>query len=221
MNTKINQKSQSNQAYNKIKLLILENKLKPGEKIIQQKIAQELGISVIPIIQALSVLQNERLIEYYPRKGFFVRKISNKEFYDLIEMRGYLESLAVEKISENLNELIKEQLLNFKVNFEHYFKKNDNKKYFELDKKFHYYLIEASGNSYLIDINNAFNILLLCYTKGFRTKIEVSVEHHRKIIDAILNREPEKAMNLIKEHTEHKKESHLLDEYQDKSKKPK
>lgn len=221
MGLKIYQKNLGDYAYNKIKQLILKDVLKNGEKIVQEKMAQKLGISKIPIIQALSVLQNERLIEYYPRRGFFVRELSYKEFSYILDIRRTLESLAVKKIIHNLNDSINYKLIEFLKDFELYSKIKNHKKYFELDKKFHYYLIEASGNSYLIDINNAFNILLLCYTKGFRTKIEVSIEHHRKIIDAILNRESDKAMNLIKEHTEHKKESHLLDGYQDKSKKSK
>jgi len=75
--------------------------------------------------------------------------------------------------------------------------KNDTKKYFNLDKKFHYYLIKTSGNSYLPHINNSFNILLLTYTKEFRTKIEESMSYHRKIIESIINKEPEKASMLI------------------------
>jgi DNA-binding GntR family transcriptional regulator len=164
--------------------------------------AQKLGISKIPIIQALSVLQNERLIEYYPRRGFFVRELSYKKFSDILDIRRVLESFAIKKIIHNLNDSIKYKLIEFLKDFELYSKIKNHKKYFELDKKFHYYLIEASGNSYLIDINNTFNILLLCYTKGFRTKIEVSIEHHRKIIDAILNRESEKATSLLIVHLE-------------------
>lgn len=197
---KLIQDKQSNQAYQKIKLLILENKLKPGEKIIQYKLAQTLNISLTPIIQALSILQNEKLIDYLPRKGFFVRTISDKEFYDLLEIRSFLESLAIEEISENINDSIRAQLLKFKKKFILLFEKNKLDKYFELDKKFHYYLIDASNNSYLININNTFNILLLCYTKGFINKINISIEHHKKIIDAILNKEKEKAISLIIEH---------------------
>ncbi|MCL4385250.1 MAG: GntR family transcriptional regulator [Actinobacteria bacterium] len=197
---KLIQDKQSNQAYQKIKLLILENKLKPGEKIIQYKLAQTLNISLTPIIQALSILQNEKLIDYLPRKGFFVRKISDKEFYDLLEIRSFLESLAIEKISENINDSIRNQLLKFKKKFILLFEKNKLDKYFELDKKFHYYLIEASNNSYLININNTFNILLLCYTMGLINKINISIEHHKNIIDAILNNEKDRAISLIIEH---------------------
>ncbi|MCL4385251.1 MAG: GntR family transcriptional regulator, partial [Cyanobacteria bacterium] len=198
-------------AYKKIKTLILNDILKNGEKIVQEKMAKKLGISKIPIIQALTILQNERLIEYYPRRGFFVRELTYKEFIEILDIRRILESLAIKKIIENLNEQIKSKLLEFLDGFELYNKTKKYKKYYDLDKKFHYYLIEASNNSYLININDTFNILLLCYTKGFKTDINISIEHHRKIIDAILNKETEKAINLIKEHTEHKKESHLIE----------
>lgn len=200
MNLKINQKNLRHQVYSKIKFLISEGALKPGEKILQEKMAKNLVVSRIPLIQALSALQNEMLIEYQARKGFFVRKISQKEFYDLLEIRGSLEGLAVKKISENLNQTIKKQLLNFLKDFEIFSMKNDIKEYFNLDKKFHYYLIKTSGNSYLLHINNSFNILLLTYTKEFRTKIEESMSYHRKIIKSIINKESEKASMLIIEH---------------------
>ncbi len=199
---KIKQNNLSEQAYSKIKLLILEDLLKPGEKIIQEKMAERLGISKIPLIQALSVLQNERLIEYHPRKGFFVRKISKQEFYELLEIRGSFESLAVEKISENLNNSIKDRLLDFKQKFEQAVKGKNPSEYFEIDKKFHLYLLETSANSYLKHINNSFNILLLSYTKGFRTKLKESLKYHNRIIEEILKNHPNEASALIIEHLE-------------------
>jgi DNA-binding GntR family transcriptional regulator len=200
LNIKSSEKSLGSQAYKKIKLLIIENKLKPGEKIIQQKIADELEISVGMVIQALSILQNERLIEYLPRRGFFVRNISKKEFSDLLEVRGVLESLAVENLSKNLNEAIKNQLLDFLNKFETAYKNNNIEEYSELDRKFHYFLIEASGNAYLTDIMNSFNILLLVYIKGFKTELKISNEHHKQIINLIINGEDEKAPAIMNDH---------------------
>jgi len=200
MDLKYKHKNLSDYAYKKIKTLILNDILKNGEKIVQEKMAKKLGISKIPIIQALTVLQNERLIEYYPRRGFFVRELTYKEFIEILDIRRILESLAIKKIIENLDEQIKSKLLEFLDGFEFYNKTKKYKKYYDLDKKFHYYLIEASNNSYLININNTFNILLLCYTKGFINKINISIEHHKKIIDAILNKEKEKAISLMMEH---------------------
>jgi DNA-binding GntR family transcriptional regulator len=201
-NIKSSKKFIENQAYKKIKLLIIEGSLKPGDKIVQQKIADELGIGIGMVIAALSILQKERLVEYIPRRGFFVRDISRKEFHDLLKVRSVLESLAVENISKNLNSESRKQLKDFLNEFENTYRDNDAAKYSELDKKFHYFLIEASGNAYLNDIVNSFNILLLCYIKGFRTDLEISFDHHRKIINSIFNGENEKASAAMDEHFE-------------------
>jgi DNA-binding GntR family transcriptional regulator len=213
MDIKIQQNNLCDYAYNRIKTLILNDALKSGEKVVQEKMAERLGMSKIPIIQALTLLQNERLIEYFPRRGFFVKELSNQEFIEILDIRSKLEGLAVEIIIQNLNNNFVDKLTEILKKFEFYSSIQDQKKYFELDKKFHYLLIEASKNYYLININNTFNILLLCYTRGFRTKIDVSIEHHRRIINAILSKETEKAVSLIREHTERKKESHFLDKH--------
>lgn len=214
MGIKIKQNSLSEEAYNKIKQFILEDVLKSGEKIIQEKMAQKLGISRIPLIQALSILQREHLLEYRSRKGYYVREIPKKEYYDLIDIRIALECLAVESIIKNINTELKNSLLEFLKDFEIFSKSNDNKKYYDVDKKFHYFLIEESKNYYLKHINNSFNVLLLTFLKGFRTKIALSTKYHRKIIEAIINKDTKKAITLMREHTENKKNSYLLKDFE-------
>lgn len=202
MDLKINQKSLSFEAYNKIKLMILNDVLKSGEKIIQEKMAEKLGISKIPLIQALSILQKERLLKYSPGKGFSVRKISTTEFHDLLDLRGALGGLAVKKIALNMNEDIKKQLLSFLSDFEKYYLENNFAKYSELDKKFHFYIFETSKNSYLPHINDSFNILILVYTKGFKTDLVESMKGHRNIINAMIEGKGKKAAALLEKHSE-------------------
>jgi len=202
MDLKINQKNLSEEAYKKIKLLILQNELKSGEKIIQEKMAQLLGISKIPLIQALSVLEKERLIQYNPRKGFTVRIISTKEFHDLLEIRGIMEGLAAKRLANNLTEKIKTRLFAFYKEFEKYSKEENIYKYSESDKNFHFFILESSDNSYLSHINNSFNILILVYTKGFKVKLDVSLKAHKQIIDAIVNGNGIEASRLMEEHFE-------------------
>ncbi|MHB8276576.1 MAG: GntR family transcriptional regulator [Candidatus Humimicrobiaceae bacterium] len=202
MDLKINQKNLSFEAYNKIKLMILNDVLKSGEKIYQEKMAEKLGISKIPLIQALSILQKERLLKYIPGKGFFVRKISTPEFHDLLDLRGALEGLAVKKIALIINEDIKKELFSFLSDFEKYYQENDLIKYAELDKKFHFYIFETSKNSYLPHINDSFNILILVYTKGFRTDLAESIKDHRNIINAIIEGKGKKAATLMEKHSD-------------------
>jgi DNA-binding GntR family transcriptional regulator len=202
MDLKINQQNLSFEAYNKIKQMILDDVLKSGEKIYQEKMAEKLGISKIPLIQALSILQKERLIKYTTGKGFSVRKISTTEFHELLDLRGALEGLAVKKIALNINDGIKKQLLSFLKDFEKYYQENNLIKYAEVDKKFHFYIFETSKNSYLPHINESFNILILVYTKGFKSDLVASMGDHKDIIHAIIEGKGKKAAALIEQHLE-------------------
>lgn len=202
MDLKIKQHNLSAEAYSKIKFLILSGFLKSGEKIIQEKMAEKLGISKIPLLQALSILQKERLLTYTHGKGFYVRKISVQEFHDLLDLRGVLEGLAARKIAETVNNNTKKILLSFLNDFNKYFKENNIEKYSETDKKFHFFLLESCGNSYLPHINNSFNILILIYAQGFKSDLKESILDHKKIVQAIVDSKGQEASNLLIEHFE-------------------
>ncbi len=63
----------SEKVYHTLKNMILNDELKSGEKLNQQKLAQELGVSRTPILSAFSKLEKEVLVEIIPRKGTFVK----------------------------------------------------------------------------------------------------------------------------------------------------
>ncbi|MDO5563374.1 MAG: GntR family transcriptional regulator, partial [Synergistaceae bacterium] len=78
-------------AYQSIKDQILACKIRPGEKINIDKYAVTLGISATPIREALSKLQQEGLVQYVPRTGWKISKISQHEFQDLREVKALME----------------------------------------------------------------------------------------------------------------------------------
>ena len=187
-------------AYKKIKKLIIENKLKPNEKIIQEKMAAEFGISKIPLIQALNILSNEHLVEKIPRKGFYVRKFSKKELNEIFELRIAIELLSISNIIENLTDEIKESLIDFKKKFKLSYEKKDTRKYYNIDVKFHNFLLASSRNELIVKINNNYNLLLLGYIKGFVLDLDTSHQHHMTLIDEILNKNLKKAEVMLKQH---------------------
>ena len=78
--------------YKTLKSMILEQKLTPGAKIYQDKLAQELGISRTPLVGALKKLEQEKLITAIPRRGFYVRHFSKQEMIQIFELRDHRES---------------------------------------------------------------------------------------------------------------------------------
>lgn len=100
MDTKVNKKSLSNLVYKEIKDKILKNQLFPGDKLIEMDIAAELGVSRTPVREALKRLEEDGLVNNYPRKSYVVSKISMKEARNLYIVRKALEPLAVEILAE-------------------------------------------------------------------------------------------------------------------------
>ena len=88
------------QAYEVVKSMILSQKLKPGEKIIQDKLAEELGISRTPLRSALEKLEAESLVESLPRRGMIVKALTPNEIIEIYECRMALEETAVKLICE-------------------------------------------------------------------------------------------------------------------------
>ena len=203
---KISNHTLSELAYKKIKELIIDNVLKPGDKISQEKVANDLGISKIPLIQALTLLSKEGLIQKLPRKGFFVKNFSQEELNDIFAVRSVFEMLGVSALINELSTETEVKLKEFLSGFEHYYNQKKSKEYYDLDVKFHYFLIESSKNKIIISLTEEFNILLLCFTKGWVLDWNTSINQHSEIINSILKKEKIKAELAIRNHIDALKE---------------
>ena len=65
-------------AYQILKGMIIERQLLPGDKIPQEKLAEDLGISRTPLVNALKLLEQDKLVQSIPRRGFFVRHFDKR-----------------------------------------------------------------------------------------------------------------------------------------------
>lgn len=75
---------------------IIENKLQPGQRVVETEIARELQISQIPVREALCGLEEEGLIKSVKYTGSFVTEIDNREMYHMHLLRSFIESTALE-----------------------------------------------------------------------------------------------------------------------------
>ncbi len=90
--------------YSQVKKLILSKELRPGEKIVQDRLAGQLGVSRTPLIKALQMLEAEFLVESIPRRGMFVKEISTKELIDAFECREVLEGAAARLAAKRITD---------------------------------------------------------------------------------------------------------------------
>src|SRR5215213_9453256 len=80
--------------------LVLEGKLKPGERVSELQMVERLGVSRTPVRMALVRLQEEGLLEGIPSGGFAVKAFTEREVFEAIEIRGTLEGLAARLAAE-------------------------------------------------------------------------------------------------------------------------
>jgi DNA-binding GntR family transcriptional regulator len=91
-------------AYAEVRAAIVENRYPPGHRLVEQRIAEELGLSRTPVREALRMLEAEGLVVSERNRGAMVRPLSETEVVDLYGLRIRLESYAVEVATERATE---------------------------------------------------------------------------------------------------------------------
>lgn len=190
---KIEQTDLSKPIYDKVKAMILAQELKPGQKIIQEKLSADLGVSRTPLAKALQMLEFEMLVESKPRRGMYVKSIDLIEMHEIFEVREVLEAMAVRKITEKKDERVVRKLESLMQPFIDNSKDISRKKYAIADEKFHQVIVEESGNSVLGRMYVFGSIHEKIVQMGLVRPPEDTLKEHKSIIDAIKSGDAELA----------------------------
>ncbi len=190
--------------YNELKSMILERKLLPGEKIYQDKLAQDLGVSRTPLVNALKYLEREKLIKAIPRRGYYVRQFTQEEMIHIFELREVLEGLAARRAAVNITEVQIKRLNSFFRKFQDSKRLADYKAYAREDRRFHNFVIEVGGKKFLKNIISSYNVISFSYqldaTEGLVRPPSETLKEHLAIVEAINNRDPVKAEDKMRLH---------------------
>ena len=179
--------------------MILSGELKPGQKLKQEQLAEQLGVSRTPLLQASSRLAKDRLVTIIPRRGMIVRKIGVKEKLDVFDARTSLEPLCAEMASETITDEELDCLVHIVDNQERLFKEGKIDESFQEDCHFHKMLVECSRNTYIYDfIKMIVNTQLS--TERLLKSPEDSIRDHRIIISALKNHESYSARSSMVMH---------------------
>ncbi len=191
-------------AYSILKDMIIERKLLPGQKIPQEKLARDLGISRTPLISALKFLEQEKLVESVPRRGFFVRLFSKEEMVYIFELREVLEGLAARRAAAKITD---PQIIQLNSFFHHFAKQkniSDYKGYAHQDRQFHNFVIDVGAKEFLKSILLTTNIISFSYqvlhSEGLVRPPNETIQEHLAVIEAIKERDSEAAEDLMRQH---------------------
>ncbi|MCQ4727363.1 GntR family transcriptional regulator [Anaerotignum faecicola] len=192
--------------FNNLRDAILKGELAPGERLLENQLADKLGVSRTPVREALRMLEQENLVALIPRKGAQVLDLSANDIKNVLEIRSALEAVGIRHAcrsmtSESLREI---KLLN--AQFEQAFEDGDYEKVATVDEKIHDIIFASSNNNKLVQIISSMRAQVyryrIAYLKVHETKTAV-INHHRAIIEAIENRNEKDGVRVMAEHIEH------------------
>jgi len=210
--------SQTARATLSLRELLLEGKFTPGERIREVPLAEELGVSRIPLRIALERLANEGLLEVRPTTGFVVPQFSVNDIYDAIHLRGLMEGRAAKLAAERVKDprevaalhalsyemiaLVQRRTLTLEC----------LAAYIELNSQFHAELLRLSGSRILrramehvcsLPFASPSSFLRRHYlAPQFREMFLLALDHHRGVADAIVNHDGNRAESIMHEHAD-------------------
>lgn len=189
---------------------ILTGKLKPGERLLEIHLAEELGVSRTPIREAIRKLELEGLVTMIPRRGAEVAQISEKGMSDVLEVRKALDSLAGELACARITEGEKEQLREACLDFEKAIATKDKAKIAKADVTFHNIITEATRNIRLAQLLNNLSEQMYRYRFEYikdENQHKALAEEHKRIYEAIRDNKPEQAVEALKNHIDNQEKT--------------
>ncbi|MBO6834909.1 MAG: GntR family transcriptional regulator [Alphaproteobacteria bacterium] len=208
--------TQLDQITQNLRELVLEGAYEPGAAVREVAVAEKLGVSRTLTRLAMAALEQDGLLLREPNRGFRVRSFTLDEVADAIEVRGELEALAARQAAERgLSPALAAQLRAILAEAEAVaqegFKELSNRsRWIDLNCAFHSGIVEGSANKALAPALDHICRVPLAGPRAIvfnRTvpdqgiaQLKAAHDDHVQILDAILNRQGQRAAALIREH---------------------
>jgi DNA-binding GntR family transcriptional regulator len=190
-------------AYVAIKQKLLHREIKPGERIREDLLAEEVSMSRTPVREAISQLTTEGFIVSLPRKGLFCASIAGQEMLDFLKIREALETLAIQECIaratdediSNLETLLKE--------YERALTTGARREASDLDSQFHIAIAELSRSRKLIRFISELSDFMSLARAKERPELtpeekKLSIQQHRAIFETIQRRDIPRAVEAMR-----------------------
>lgn len=188
-----------------IEELIITGKLKPGEQIKEENIANEINISRPPIREALNCLEGEGLVVRKPRKGAFVIEMTEADIWEVYTLKAELYAMAMDCVITTITD---EQTSLLQSLVDQMKEITDTGQpailqYQKLHRMFHLQIMEIAGNNRLLKFASSLHKQIRKYsfkTLSNEEHLRTSKQYHQQIVDMIIKKDRENAHKLMKEH---------------------
>ena len=196
-------KSLREEVYQSLRKSILHGKLKGGQRLIEEQLADQVGISRTPVREAFHKLERDELVIRLPKGGFAVREFTKEDVEEIFGIRSALESyaaylatlhMAPDKISI-LEKKLKES--------EGASKRGDDDKVLQLHNEFYDLLYKSCKSKKLAEMINSFRDYFYRYRSALlhiENGMSYSNKDHRQMLEAMKKKNPRLAERLVRKH---------------------
>ena len=202
-------KSLREEVYESLKKSILHGKLKGGQRLIEETLADQIGISRTPVREAFHKLERDDLVTRLPKGGFAVREFTKEDVEEIFGIRSALESYASYLASLHITPEKISQLEKKVKELEDALEKRDDEKFIQLNTEFHDLIYKSCKSKKLIEMINNFRdyfyryrSILIHTGKG----MNYSIEDHRRMLEAMKKKNPRLVERLVRSHLARGKE---------------
>jgi DNA-binding GntR family transcriptional regulator len=200
--------SLAEQVARELRQAILTRRRKPGDRLVEDRLSEEMGVSRVPIREALRVLAAEGLVEVQPRRGASVANVSPEVARDLVEVRATLEGLNARLAARHHEDAIVAELRRVLEAGNAAAQSRNLDDLVRLNGEFHDKLAEAGRNSILWDIMRSLrertSLVFAANTAG---RAEQDWDEHSRILAAVIDGDEELASVLATRHVHRAAES--------------
>ena len=193
----------SKKIYYILKKEIIKGSFKPGDKVLEARIAEQMGISRTPVREAIRELAAEGFVTLGPNQGVVVRSVSADNIREVLQIHSALEGLAARLSCEVINEEDLKELENYVNKMEKLANKKDLSAYSEVDLKFHELIVNTCRNKRLIQMRKNISDQAQRYRIGSLSipkRLKESLKEHQKILEAFKTKDPKKADSTSQKH---------------------
>lgn len=199
--------SLAEQAYARIKQMIFDFVLMPGERFSETELAHRVEVSRTPLRQALQHLARDGFLQVFPKLGWQVAPLDFDVFDELYDLRVLIECHAAQRLAESV-ERAPLQLLAESWLIPPGERLADSAAVGALDEQFHALLVQGSRNREMARVHQEITeririIRRLDFTKPAR--IDLTYDEHARILRAITRRRGDEAQRLLRAHIEQSK----------------
>lgn len=187
--------------------MIFEGQLAPGDRIPERILCERFAISRTPLREALRVLAAEGLIDLLPHRGATVAKLSAEALAQLFPVMEALEGLAGSLACEHLTDADLDEIRAMHEQMVEHYRRGERLEYFQLNQRIHQKIVMAARNPVLLDMYTSLSGRIrraryLANLDGERW--QQAIAEHEEILKTLAERDGARLSRLLVDHLQHK-----------------